>query len=62
MSYYRYDAHFGTLTEITEKQFQKIIAKRYILRVYDSYWQKFTDTWFDSRDTISRIFYWESEK
>ena len=56
--YVRYDAYFGSIAYISEKQFKKQIKKKYILPVWDPYWQIFTETYFDSRDSISRIFYW----
>lgn len=40
MKYYRYDAYFGTQTEITEKQFNRKINSKYIFPVWDSYWQE----------------------
>lgn len=58
MKYIRYDARLGTTRELTEKEYKKAINKRYVLRVWDSYYQEFTDTYYDSRDSIVRIFYW----
>lgn len=59
--YIRYDAYFGTETEITKAQYKRKIKSKYMCRVWDDYWQRFYDVWFDSRDSIHRIFYWESE-
>lgn len=59
--YIRYDAYLGTETEITKAQFERKIKAKYMCRVWDDYWERFYDVWFDSRDSIHRIFYWKSE-
>lgn len=59
--YIRYDSHFGSEMEITKAQFERKIKSRYVLPVWDSYWQKFTETYYDCRDSIARIFYWKIE-
>lgn len=61
MRYYRYDARLGSTRELTEKEYNKAISKKYVLRVWDSYYQEFTNTYYDSRDSIVRIFYWTKE-
>lgn len=62
MKYWRYDARLGTWLELTEKEFNRKIKSKYILPVYDDYLQILSDrTYFDSRDSIVRIFYIRSE-
>ena len=62
MKYWRYDARLGAWLELTEKEFNRKIKSKYILPVYDDYWQTFSDrTFYDSRDSIARIFYIRSE-
>lgn len=57
-SYWRYYARLGCWTELTEKEFKRKIKSKYILPVYDSYWQKFSeDCFYDCRDSIVQIFY-----
>lgn len=56
--YYRYDAYLGSQCEISEKEYNRKIKSRYILPVWDDYFQQFTDTHYDCRDSIVRIFYW----
>lgn len=60
-SYARYDAKLGIYTEISEKEYNNKIRKKYMFPVWDEYHQKFTDTYYDSRDGICRIFYFKKE-
>lgn len=59
--YVRYDAYLGTETEITKAQFERKIRSKYVFPVWDEYLQQPTETYYDSRDSILRIFYWKSE-
>lgn len=63
MIYKRYDAKLGTWLELTEKEFNRKIKSKYVLPVYDSYYQTFSEnTYYDCRDTIVRTFYMRIEK
>lgn len=59
--YIRYDAYLGTETEITKAQFERKIRSKYVFPVWDEYLQQPTEAYYDSRDSILRIFYWKSE-
>ena len=61
--YYRYDAYLGSFTPMTKKEFERKIKSKYIHPVFDDYWQEISEnTFFDSRDSIVRIFYMRREK
>ena len=63
MNYYRYDARLGSWRELTEKEFNRAIKKKYVLPVWDDYWQRFSEkTFVDTRDSIVRIFYIKGER
>jgi len=56
--YYRFDARFNSKIPMTRKQFERKIKSKYILPIWDSYYQKFDyDAYYDCRDSIVRIFY-----
>lgn len=63
MKYYIYDAYLGTQMEITEKEFRRRINSRYVFPVWNDYYQERSkDTYFDCRDSITRIFYWRKDE
>ena len=63
MRYYRYDMYFGSLYEITEKEFNRRIKSKYVFPVWDSYYQECSkNTYYDSRDSIIRIFYFRKDE
>ena len=56
--YYRFDARFNSKIQMTKKQFERKIKSKYIFPLWDSYYQEFDyDAYYDSRDSIVRIFY-----
>lgn len=56
--YYRYNARLGSFSPMTEKEFERKIKSKWVLPVYDSYWQTSSDsTYYDCRDSIANIFY-----
>lgn len=62
MRYYRYDMYLGSLYEITEKEFNRRIKSKYVFPVWDSYYQEHSkNTYYDSRDNITRIFYFRKD-
>lgn len=60
--YYRYNARLGSFAPMTEKEFERKIKSKWVLPVYDSYWQTSSDsTYYDCRDSIATIFYMRTE-
>ena len=58
MEYWRYNARLGCWGEMTEKEFNRKIKQKYVLPVYDDYFQEFSEnTYYDSRDSIVTVFY-----
>ena len=56
--YYHFDSRFNLKTPMTRKQFERKIKRKYILPIWDSYYQEFDyDAYYDCRDSIARIFY-----
>lgn len=62
-TYWRYNAKLGCWGTLTEKEFKKAVSKKYVLPVYDSYFQTFSEnTYYDSRDRIVSVFYIKREE
>lgn len=58
VEYYRFDSRFNSKTPMTRKQFERKVKCKYILPIWDSYYQEFDyDAYYDCRDSIVRIFY-----
>lgn len=61
--YFRYNACLGAFNRISKKEFERKIKSKYILPVYDSYWDAISEnTFYDCRDSIVKIFYLKREK
>lgn len=60
--YWRYNARLGCFGELTENEFKKAVSSKYVIPVYDDYFQKFSEsTYYDCRDRIVSIFYIRTE-